>query len=101
MKRAGAAALIVVALCALAASWVAPNPPDLRFNDLLNAPPTRVRVWDDGPRAPFIFRQRVLSRLERRFETVSTERVALRWFTDGTLVTADPGGGAPLLLLGG
>ncbi len=100
MKRAGAAALIVVALCALAASWVAPNAPERRFNDLLNAPPTRVRVWDSGPRAPFIYRQRVLSRIERRFETVSTERVALRWFAAGTFVTADPGGGAPLLLLG-
>ena len=100
MKRAGAATLILVAILALAASWVAPNAPERRFNDLLNAPPTRVHVWDGGPRAPFVYRQRVVSRLERRFETVTTERVPLRWFADGTLVTADPRGGVPLLLLG-
>jgi peptide/nickel transport system permease protein len=94
------ALLAAVALVTAGASWLAPNPPERRFPDLLNAPPTRVRVWDGGPRAPFIYRQRVVSRLERRFENVITERVSLRWLDDGALVTADPAGGAPLLMLG-
>ncbi len=100
MKRVGILLLAVVAVVAALAPWIAPNPPDRAFPGLLHAPPTRVRVWDGGPRAPFIYRQRVVSRLERRFETITTERVPLRWFRDGRLVTADPGAGVPLLLLG-
>ena len=100
MRRAGVALLAAVALVAALAPWLAPNPPDRGFSDLLNAPPTRVRIWDGGPRTPFVYRQRVVSRLERRFETITTERVPLHWFRDGRLVTADPDAGVPLLLLG-
>jgi peptide/nickel transport system permease protein len=94
------ALLAIVAVVTVVAPWIAPNPPDRAFRDLLHAPPTRVRVWDGGPRAPFIHGQRVVSRLERRFETVTTARIPLRWFAGGRLVTADPDNGAPLLLLG-
>jgi peptide/nickel transport system permease protein len=100
VRRAGIALLAAIAIVATLAPWLAPNPPDRGFAELLHAPPTRVRVWDGGPRAPFIYRQRVISRLERRFETVTTEAVPLRWFRDGRLVTADADAGAPLLLLG-
>jgi peptide/nickel transport system permease protein len=100
VRRSGLAMLGLIVVAALGASWIAPNPPDHRFADLLNAPPTRVHMWDGGPRAPFVYRQRVVSRLERRFEAVTSVRVPLRWLTDGTLVTADPDAGAPLLLLG-
>jgi len=100
VRRAGAVLLAAIALVAMAAPWLAPNPPGRGFPDLLNAPPTPVRVWDGGPRAPFIYRQRVVSRLERRFDEVSTERVPLRWFAGEVLVTADPERGVPLLLLG-
>ena len=100
MRRAGLALLVFVALGAAGAGWLAPNPPARAFPELLHAPPTTVHVWDGGPRAPFIYRQRVVSRLERRFESVTTERVPLRWFQDGRLVTADADGGAPLLLFG-
>jgi peptide/nickel transport system permease protein len=71
-----------------------------RFPDLANAPPTFIRVWDNGPRAPFVYRQRMVSRLERTFENVTSDRVPLRWFAGGVLATADPDGGVPLLLLG-
>ena len=100
MRRAGLALLVVVAVFAVAAPWIAPNAPEQAFADLLNAPPTVVRVWNGGPRAPFIYRQRVVSRLEKRFETVTAEPVSLRWFVEGRLVTANPGAGVPLLLLG-
>ena len=41
-------------------------------------------------RAPFIYPWRLVSRLERRFEADTLAPVPLRWFTGGTLVTADP-----------
>jgi peptide/nickel transport system permease protein len=100
VRWAGVIVLGFVAVLAAAAPWIGPNPPDRAFPDLFNAPPTAVHVWDGGPRGPFIYRQRLISRLERRFETVTTMPVPLRWFTDGRLVTADPEAGAPLLLLG-
>ena len=100
MKRAGVVLLVLVAFAAAAAPWLAPNLPERRFPDLINAPPTRVRVWDGGIRAPFINPQRPLSRLERTFAADTARRIPLRWFEDGGLVTADPDGGAPLLLLG-
>ena len=101
MRRAGVVLLAAVALVAAAAPWIAPNPPDQAFKDLVHAPPTAVRLWSDGgPRAPFMYRQRLVSRLERRFESVTTEPIPLRWFSQGHLVSADPDHGAPLLLLG-
>src|SRR4029453_11811492 len=54
----------------------------------------------DGIRAPFIHPWRVVSRLERRFDVDPSSVVSLRCFSAGTLVTADPDAGAPLLLLG-
>jgi len=100
MKRAGWALLLVVAVAAIGAPWLSPNPPNRRFDDLLYAPPTRVHLFRDGMRAPFIHPWRVASRLERRFEAVETSPVALRWFTGGTFVTTGPDESAPLLLLG-
>ena len=100
MKQAAWSLLIVIALAALGAPWLAPNPPNRRFDDLLYAPPTRVQVVQDGVHAPFINPLRVVSRLERRFEPTPSRRVTLRWFMDGVLVTGDADAGVPLLLLG-
>jgi peptide/nickel transport system permease protein len=100
VKRVAWLLLGIVAFAAFGAPWLAPNPPDRRFDDLLYAPPTRVRVLDEGLRAPFIRPWRVVSRLERQFEAVPSARASLRWFADGTLVTGRPDDGAPLLLLG-
>lgn len=100
MRRAGIAALGLVTFAALAAGWLSPNPPERRFADLLYAPPTIVHLWDGGPAVPYIYSQRVVSRLERRFETVRERRVPLRWLTGSVLVNADPEAGAPLLWLG-
>jgi peptide/nickel transport system permease protein len=99
MKRAGAALLLLLAAGGLLAPWLAPNPPNRRFTDLLYAPPTPIRVFAGGLHAPFIHPLRLVSRLGREFEP-DTRRVALRWFADGRLVTADPDAGAPLLVLG-
>ncbi|MBI2185990.1 MAG: ABC transporter permease [Acidobacteria bacterium] len=99
MRRAGLALVTLVVVVALGAPWLAPNPPDRSFAQSLYAPPTIVHVFDGGPRAPFIYQQRLVSRLERRFEADVSRPVALRWFTGGRLVSvADDEG--PLLLLG-
>jgi len=100
MRRAAWALLVLVAIAALAAPWLAPNPPNQRFDDLLYAPPTPIHIFSDGLTAPFINPSRIVSRIERRFEADPSTRVALRWFSGGTLVTADADAGAPLLLLG-
>ena len=99
MKRAGLILLVVVALVAVAAPWLAPNSASQTFSDALYAPPTRVRMVHRGElRAPFIYPQQLVSRLERRFEDDTTRLVRLEWFTRGRLVSVDEREGALLLL---
>ncbi len=100
MRPVGVGLVGLVLLAALGAPWLAPNPPDRRFPALLYAPPTPVHVLGDGPALPFIHPTRLESRLERRFSEDVSKPVPLRWFADGVVVTGDPVGGAPLLLLG-
>ena len=103
MKRAGQILLAVVILVAAAAPWLAPNPPDRGFDDLLYAPPTRVHLLAPGGfgDAGFhIYPLRLVSRLERRFEEDREHPARLQWFTDGRLVTIPEAAGGPLLLLG-
>ena len=102
MTRAGVTLLAVIAVAALAAPWLAPHSPDRRFPDLLYAPPSRVEIAraDGGGYRLQMHPWRLVSRIERRFEEAVDQPVALRWFTGGSLVTAAPDAGAPLLLLG-
>jgi peptide/nickel transport system permease protein len=100
MKTAAWLLLALIAIAAIGAPWLAPNPPNRRFDDLLYAPPTAIHTSHDGMRTPFIYPWRMVSRLERRFDEDVSRPVTVRWFAAGTLVTADPDGGAPLLLLG-
>src|SRR5262245_57012600 len=99
MRVVGAVLLGLIVLAACAAPWLAPNPPNRRFADLLNAPPTWIHAGD-GMARPHVHPLRVVSRLERRFEEDATTHVPLRWFSNGVLVSADPERDAPLLLLG-
>ena len=103
MRRAGLVLLALVALVAVAAPWLAPNPPDKAFSNLLYAPPTRVHVGV-GPWAlglgPYIHPVRLVSRLERRFEEDVSRRAPFEVFSQGRLVTVDEANGGPLLLLG-
>jgi peptide/nickel transport system permease protein len=100
VKGAGAALLVTVACVALLAPFLAPNPPEQRFQNLLYAPPTRVYIRQGGFRTPYVYEWRVVSRLERRFRESRVRPVPLHWFSGGRLVTAEPDAGAPLLLLG-
>ena len=96
MKRAGRLLLGLVVLIAAAAPWLAPNPPERAFAQLLYAPPTPIRFTP----TPSIYPQRLVSRLERRFEEDRQHPAPLRWFTGGRLVTVPEDRGGPLLLLG-
>jgi peptide/nickel transport system permease protein len=101
VSRLGVAVLTLMALATIGAPWLAPNPPDRRFDALLFAPPTPIHLYDqDGLRAPFVRPLRVVSRLERQFREADDVSIPLRWLSSQRLVTADPDGGAPLLLLG-
>ncbi len=99
MRTPGLVLLLAIVLAAAAAPWLAPNDPNRRFPDLMYAPPTRVHLFGDDA-ALYINSQRLISRLERKFEDDLSQPVAVRFFSNGRLMTADAAAGAPLLLLG-
>ena len=102
VRRAALVLLVLMAVAAIAAPLVAPHDPSQRFADLPDAPPTRVRLFAaDGSWCGLCFHpQRLVSRLERRFEVDASATVPVLLFSRGRLVT-DPGNEtAPLLLLG-
>ena len=96
MTRAGVALLMAVVLIAVAAPWLAPNPPDRQFNTHLYAPPTSLHV--DAGDGTYFYPLRVVSRLERRFEEIRDRPVRVAWFGRHLIVSTD--GREPLLLLG-
>lgn len=97
MQRGGFTLLMLLVISVMAAPVLAPNAPERRFGDLLYAPPTAVHVWNEGFAVPFIYPQRLVNRLERKFEVDRQHPTPLVWFSNGRLVS---GGEAPLLLLG-
>ena len=97
MRWTGQTLLALVLVSVAAAPMIAPNEPEQGFGDLLYAPPTIVHIWNGRVTAPFIYRQHVLSRMERRFEDDHSTRIALTWFAHRKLVTSPD---APLLILG-
>ena len=104
MTPRGVGGLLVAAAigAALSAPFVAPHAADGRDRSLLNAPPTVPRiVADDGSwHAPFIYRWRLVSRLEQQYEEDRSTPVPLSWFSAGRLVQSTDDANAPLLLLG-
>jgi peptide/nickel transport system permease protein len=101
LKRAGLVLLVLVAALTCAAPFVAPNAPDVAFRDLSFAPPSRVYVIDPAGNlvAPYTYPQRLVSRLERRYEEDRTRPQPIRWFRGGRLATVTYHG-SPLMLLG-
>ena len=98
----GIVMLAIVGSVALAAPFVAPNPPDEQFREYLYAPPMRPHILDEDGRLhlPFIYPLQLVDRLERRFEEDRSRRQPLVWFSGGHLVqVTDPTHG-PLLLFG-
>ena len=98
--RLGVALLVAIAAATVAAPLLAPNAPNVQFADRQYAPPTVIRIRDDaGFRAPFIYRQVLEDRLERRYRDDHSHPVPLRWFQRGRLISL-PDGEGPLLLFG-
>ena len=87
MRRAGVALVACIALLAVLAPALSPNPPDVRFPDRAYAPPMPVRVVDAGGRwrAPFVYPLRLADRLERRYEEDRANPVPLVWFSRGVV----------------
>jgi peptide/nickel transport system permease protein len=103
MSRRFGLVLVGLALIAAAfAPFLAPHGIDEHFDDLLNAPPTRPRLFDahGALRAPFIYRWRRVSQLEQRYEEDRTAVVPLVWLSRGRLVVSADETAAPLMLLG-
>ena len=103
MTRTLGLVLVTLALlAAVIAPVLAPHATDAHFGGLLNAPPTVVHLADasGGWHAPFIYRWRLVSQLEQRYEEGLSTRVPLAWFSGGHLVQSSDEGAVPLLLLG-
>jgi peptide/nickel transport system permease protein len=97
---AGLATLLVIVLLALLAPVLAPSRPEDTFPNRAFAPPMRIHLRDSSSiRAPFVYRQVLDDRVERRFHEDRTGVLPLRWFAGGQFVSLDRG--EPLLLLGG
>jgi len=100
-RRAGVILVGAAILAALGAPFLAPHAADARNQSLLNAPPTWPHVSDGGGwHAPFIYRWRLVSRLEQSYEEDLSTRIPLTWFSGRRLVQSTNDANAPLLLLG-
>jgi peptide/nickel transport system permease protein len=102
MRVLGACLLALVTAAAFAAPFLAPNAPDTTFRDLPFAPPSRVYAIDSTGTivAPYTYPQRLVSRLERRYEEDRSRPLPLQWLRHGRLVNLDESQAVPLLLLG-
>lgn len=101
-RRLGAALVIFMSVVAIAAPFLAINPPHAQFADLAYAPPNLPRIMDAQGRLtlPFVYPLRLVDRLERRFDADRTTPVPLRRFVGGAL--RPPAGPEPRWLpLGG
>jgi peptide/nickel transport system permease protein len=98
----GVAIATSIALAALVAPALAPHSADVRFERLLNAPPSRLHVIDEAGRwrAPFVYPSVLVSQLEQRYEEDRSAPAPLRWFSGGRLVQSSADDRAPLLWLG-
>jgi peptide/nickel transport system permease protein len=98
----GGLVLGVVVLGTLMAPIAAPHEPDVRFDGILNAPPTAVHLVDarGHVRSPFIYRWVRVNQLEQRYEPDRSAEVPLVWFAGGHVVQSADEAQAPFLLLG-
>ena len=98
--RAGVVLIAAIAIAAVAAPFLAPNPPYALFPDRLYAPPMRPHIIGDaGLTAPFVYPQVLENRVSRTYRTDSASPVRLQWFSSGHFVNV-PAGQEPLLILG-
>lgn len=98
--RAGVIIIAAIGIAAVAAPFLAPNPPYAQFQDHQYAPPMRLHVIGDaGLSAPFVYRQALEDRVSRRYRIDTDTPLRLQWFSGGHFVSV-PTGQEPLLILG-
>jgi len=98
--------LAAAAVIALVAPALAPNSPTTQFPDRAYAPPSRIHF---NGLSPFVYRLKLVNRVNRTYTEDTEAPVALKWFADGRIVStsvpSDPSvtsaAAEPLLLLGG
>jgi peptide/nickel transport system permease protein len=102
MRTFGLCVIVAAIAAAVSAPALTPYDADDSFPGLLNAPPTWPHVRGDDGRwhAPFIYRWRLVSQLEQRYEQDRSTRVPLVWFSGGGVVRSSDDTGAPLMWLG-
>jgi peptide/nickel transport system permease protein len=102
MKTAGAAALALVALLALAAPLLAPHDPGETFRGFLSAPPMRPHVVaNDGSwHLPFVHPLRLASRLEQRYDEDASREIPLVFLSGGKVARLADERDGPWLPLG-
>ena len=101
MRRIGLATIVLIAAVALSAPMLAPHDASVELRDFLFAPPTQIRMIDaaGGWQLPFIYRLKLVSRLEQRYEEDTSTRVPLEWLANGRLVQSSDET-APLFIFG-
>jgi len=89
-------------LAAILAPVLTPHEPDVRFDRLLNAPPTAIHIVDSNGRlrAPFVHPWIRVNQLEQQYEPDHSSEVPLIWFAGRRFVQSSDDASAPLLLLG-
>ena len=92
----------MMVLGAILAPILAPHEPEVRFDRLLNAPPTAIHIVDANGRvrAPFIYQWIRVNQLEQHYEPDHSTEVPLIWFAGRRLVQSSDEPSVPLLLLG-
>jgi peptide/nickel transport system permease protein len=98
----GGFVLGVMVLGAILAPVLTPHEADVRFDRLLNAPPTAIHIVDSNGRlrAPFVHPWIRINQLEQQYEPDQSSEVPLIWFAGRRLVQSSDDASAPLLLLG-
>jgi peptide/nickel transport system permease protein len=102
MRAVGWTLVLAACIAAAMAPVAAPHDVDERMPGLLNAPPTRPHILDDGGalHAPFIYRWTLVNQLEQRYEEDRAVRIPLAWARGGVLLASSAEREQPLLLLG-
>ena len=102
MKALGFCLFVFWIAAAVAAPWIAPHGPTEPFREFLFARPMLPHIIDNEGRwhPPFIHPQRLVNRLEQRYEEDRARRIALSFLSQGKLVRASDESAGPWLLLG-
>jgi peptide/nickel transport system permease protein len=91
-RRAGLVLLVALVAATAAAPYLSPHDPAAQFSNYVLAPPMWPRIVDatGAWRAPFVYPLRLEDRLGRVYSLDRSRPQVLRWFSGGTLVSAEP-----------